>query len=184
MKIEKIANIYQGITISRIKNHKEKTEKYQIYSFVDGEENYINIPKEEKLRSEIPFTKRDMVLLNLTSHRASIVEEGEENMVIPSTFIVLEPQKNINPYYLEWYLNDDRDFYKNLQIIKQGSIIQTIPIQSFREIKINLPPMEVQQKIGNISKMIKRSRSLFEEKEKLLKDMLIYINQEGVKYDK
>lgn len=184
MKIEDIANIYQGITISRIKNHKGKTEKCLIYSFVDSEKNYIDIPKDEDLRSEIPFTKKNIVLLNLTSHRASIIEDGEEGMVIPSTFIVLEPQKYVNPYYLEWYLNDDRSFYKNLQIIKQGSIIQTIPIQSFREIKINLPPLEVQQKIGNISKFIKRSRSLFEEKEKLLKDMLIYINQEGVKYDK
>ncbi|MBU5428429.1 restriction endonuclease subunit S [Tissierella pigra] len=184
MKIADIANIYQGITLSRIKNHKGETEKCLIYSFVDSEENYIDIPKDENLRAEIPFTKGDIVLLNLTSHRASIIQDGEEGMVIPSTFIVLEPQRYINPYYLEWYLNDDRDFYKNLQIIKQGSIIQTIPIQSFREIKINLPPIKVQEKIGNVSKMIKQSRNLFEEKEKLLKDMLIYINQEGIRYDK
>lgn len=184
MKIEDIADIYQGITLSRIKTHDLEIEKCLIYSFVDGEENYVDIPKDEKLKLEIPFTKKNMVLLNLTSHRASIIEDNEEGMVIPSTFIILEPKKEVSPHYLEWYINEDRDFYKNLQIIKQGSIILTIPIQSFREIGVNLPSMEVQEKISRISKLIKKNKKLQEEKEELLKDILKHINQEGTKYDK
>lgn len=184
MKIEDIANIYQGIILSRIKNQDVQTEKCPIYSFIEDEDNYVEIPKDNEYKSQIPFTKKNMVLLNLTSHRASIIEEDEEDMVIPSTFIVLEPNGEVDSVYLEWYINESRDFKKSLHIIKQGSAILTIPIQGFKEIKVKLPPIEVQQKISRISKLMKEEKRLREEKEELFKKVLKYINQEGIINDK
>lgn len=184
MKIEDIAEVYQGITLSRIKNKDVETEKHLIYSFLDEEKNYIEVPKDNKSKAQIPITKKGMVLLNLTSHRASVIEEEEQNMVIPSTFMVLVPNDKIIPEYLNWYINESIDFKRSIEIIKQGSIVLSIPIQSFKEMKINASDITVQKSISNISKLIKKNKSLIEEKESLLKKVLKHINQEAQKHDK
>lgn len=184
MKVEDMAKVYQGITLSRIKNKDVETEEYRIYSFLDEEENYIQVPIDNKSKAQIPITKKDMVLLNLTSHRASIIEEDEEGMVVPSTFMVLIPNERVIPEYLEWYINESTDFKRNIELIKQGSIIQIIPIQLFKEMKINIASLNVQEEIGHMSKLIKKNKRLVEEREELLKEVLKHINQEDIKYDK
>lgn len=184
MKVADVAKVYQGITLSRIKNIDVETEKHLIYSFLDEEENYIQIPIDNQSKSQIPITRKDMILLNLTSHRASIIEEDEEGMVVPSTFMVLIPNGRVMPEYLEWYINESTDFKRNIELIKQGSIIQIIPIQQFKEMDINIASLHLQEKIGNMSKLIKKNKRLVEEKEELLKEVLKHINQEDIKYDK
>lgn len=185
MRIEDIADVYQGITLSRIRNSKnDDIEKTLIYSFIDGGKRYIMIPKDKESNSEIPFTKKDMILLNITSFRASIIEEHEEGMVIPSTFIILSAKDGVNPIYLEWYINEGQAFYKSLYLIKQGSVITSIPIQSLREIEVDIPSIEIQNKIANMSNLMKQRKKLLEKKEKLFKDILKYINQEAMKNDK
>lgn len=185
MKIEDIANVYQGITLSRIKKYKtHETEKVPIYSFRETEERFIDLPVDRDKIVEIPFTKEGMILLNLTSHRASIIDKSEEGMVIPSTFMFLIIKDKVNPLYLEWYFNESSDFSRKVQMIKQGSVVASISVQGLREMNIDVPPKDIQDKISNILRLRKRKIALFEEEDYLYKQLIKYINQGGLNNDK
>src|SRR5699024_1412301 len=73
------------------------------------------------------FTKKGDILIRLNEPFTAIyIQEDTENILIPSYFIKLEiTDKDIEPWYLLWYLNNPivkREFLK----IKSGTLIQSI----------------------------------------------------------
>lgn len=180
MRLKEIVEVTQGIPLSRIKvDDTMETEKRIVYSFEN--ESSIIVPKlMEETNQNIPVVREDMILLNLTSYNAKKAEKGDLGKVIPSNYIIIEVKdKNIvDPDYLEWYIDKSESFERELYKIKQGSIIMSIPINEFRKMKIKLPNIEFQRKLGKVNSLNRRRKQLFAEREELLEKSLITINEE------
>ena len=54
----------------------------------------------------------------------------------------------------------------------------SIPINEFRKMKIKLPNIEFQRKLGKVNSLNRRRKQLFAEREELLEKSLITINEE------
>jgi type I restriction enzyme M protein len=68
---------------------------------------------------------------------------------VASGFLInIKVKKEINPYYIVAYLNSA---YGQMQLerISSGSILQSIRSSDLKQVKIILPPIEIQQTIGN-----------------------------------
>lgn len=182
MRLEEIAYITQGIPLNRIRINKNmENEERKVYSF-ETESNVL-VPKNiENIDQKIPITRKDMILLNITSYNAKKAEEEDTGKVVPSNYVIIEVKnkKKIDPDYLGWYIDQSESFKRELHRIKQGSTIMSIPINEFRKINIKLPGIGFQEKLGRINKLNNKREKLFLERKKLLKKSLIVINEEEV----
>jgi type I restriction enzyme M protein len=73
-------------------------------------------------------------------------------MAVASGFLInIKLKKDVNPYYIVSFLNSE---YGQMQLerISSGSILQSIRSSDLKKIKIILPPIEVQNSIGNTLK--------------------------------
>lgn len=180
MKLEEIANISQGIPLNRIRIKKGmKTRKEHVYSFEKESEMLIPLDIDET-QQKIPLAKEDMIVLNLTSYNAKKIEKESIGKIIPSNYIIIEiKNKNIvDPDYLEWYIDKSQSFARELHKIKQGSIVLSIPINELRSIRLKLPSIDFQRKLGKVSKLNKKREELYRERKELIEKLLITVNEE------
>lgn len=180
MKLEDVADISQGIPLNRIRI-KEGIKARKEYVFSFEKESQILIPSNPKdAKQYIPLAKKDMVLLNLTSYNAKKIEQKDVGKVIPSNYIIIQikDKNTVDPDYLEWYIDKGQDFARELHKIKQGSIIRSIPINEFRKIRLKLPDINFQRKLGKINKLNKKRDKLHKEKKELIQKLLTTIDGE------
>lgn len=74
---------------------------------------------------------------------------GEVNC---SDIVIIRPGKNIDPYYLEAYINILAT--NHIDAYTVGAVQQHFNVASAKKIKIALPEINTQKKIGNISRLI------------------------------
>ena len=127
----------------------------------NGEVNLTNIENYfavEPLKRNY-FTHNDDVLLRLSSpYTAVIINEKEENLLIPSHFAIIRVNKSVDPTYMYWWLTKNRkQFYK---IASGGTIMGTISSGYIQEMDIELPSMEQQRKMGELLKCANREQQL------------------------
>lgn len=186
MRFQEIANITQGIPINRIRVGKGlETEERYVYSF--EKQSKVMVPSNtEETNQDIPFTKEDIILLNLTSYRAKKIEKEDIGKVIPSNYVIIEvkDKKRVDPDYLEWYIDKSESFARELNKIKQGSIVLSIPVNEFRKMRLNLPDISFQRKIGRIYSLNKKREKLYKERKELIEKLLVTINEEECNNDK
>lgn len=179
MRLEEVASISQGIPLNRIRIKKNMdTRKEDVYSF--EKESQILVPLNiEEAEQHIPLAEEDMILLNLTSYRAKKILKEDIGKIVPSNYIIIEIRnKNIvNPDYLEWYMDKSQNFARELHKIKQGSTILSIPINEFRKIKLRLPDIQFQRKVGKINELNRKREELYKEKKELIEKLLITMDE-------
>lgn len=180
MRLNTIADISQGIPLNRIRIKKGvDVKKEYVYSF-EGD-SQITIPVDtENADQHIPFTKPDMILINLTSYKAEKIEVEDVGKIIPSNYIIIEVEDRqlVDPDYLQWHIDKSQRFARELHKIKQGSTILSIPINEFRRLRLKLPDIEFQKKLGRINKLQKRREKLYEERKKLIERLMLALDEE------
>lgn len=179
MKLEDIADITQGITLSRIRIEKNmETEERTVYSFET--ESIIKVPKEiEKSGQDIPVITEDIILFNITSYNAKKATGKDLGKIVPSNYVMVKVRdENVDPDYLAWYMDQSESFGRELHKLKQGSTVLSISINEFRKVEIKLPSLEFQKKIGKINNLSRRRAEIFLERQNLIEKALIAINEE------
>lgn len=179
MKLEDIADVTQGITLSRIRiKENMETEERTVYSFET--ESKIKVPKDiEKTDQNIPVVTNDIILFNITSYNAKKATEKDIGKIVPSNYVIIKVKdKKVNTDYLAWYMDQSESFKRELHKLKQGSTVLSVSINEFRKINIKLPKLSFQQKIGKINDLNRRREELFLERQELLQKLLITINEE------
>lgn len=178
-KLEDIADIVQGIPVSRIRTGEaEELEERIVYSFES--ESKVLIAKDlDKLSQKIPLVERDMILFNIVSYNAKKATEKDLGKIVPSNYVIVKLRdRNISPDYLAWYMDQAEGFKRELNKLRQGSAVLSVPINEFRKIDLKLPSKEVQDRIGEINKLKERRKDLFLEKEELIEKAIATINEE------
>lgn len=183
MRLEEIAEVTQGIPLNRIRVYKgRETEKKMVYSF-ERHENEIVIPK--RTDQEIPLIEEDTILFNLVSYRAKKAIKDDLGKVLPSNYISIKVKtdKVVCPNYLAWYMDQAESFRRELHKLKQGTTVRSLPVHEIRKMKLNLPSLEVQEKIGSLNWLNRKKEDLFIEKQELIKKTMISINEEVINND-
>ena len=175
MRLEDIADIGQGIPLNRIRTGKGiKTREEYVYSF--EKQAKILIPFDiGEADQKIPLAKEDMILLNLTSYTAKKVIDEDRGKVIPSNYIIIDIKNNnrVDPDYLEWYIDRSQGFARELHRIKQGSTILSIPINELRRVKLNLPDIQFQRRLGAVNRLNRVRDELYMERRELIEKLLL-----------
>ena len=163
MKINSIATLSPGLVTTRKKSrHKEEvafTYKLLNLNAVDEEFGIIdkslltNFESVEELEKHY-FTKKGDILIRLNEPFTAIyIQEDTENILIPSYFIKLEiTDKDIEPWYLLWYLNNPivkREFLKT----QSGTLIPSINQKVIKALNIPKKDKETQKNIGEIYRL-------------------------------
>ena len=164
MELQHIANIIQGNIPTRI----ETTIGLSVETITMQELNYIanvsdDLPVEknitiqgDKLES-YSLTKEKDVVVGLSSGKAIVIESNRANKLILSNLAIIriKDTEKVDPYYLCWFINNNRAEIKKMQ---QGtSAVSIIPLSMLKSFEVTLLPIETQRTIGKISEL-KRQR--------------------------
>ncbi|HSH35105.1 restriction endonuclease subunit S [Schnuerera sp.] len=182
MRLEDIADITQGITLSRIRiEDNMEVEDKIVYSFET--ESKVKVPKDvKKVNQNIPVIEKDMILFNITSYNAKKATKEDLGKIVPSNYVIVKiKDENVNSDYLAWYMDQSESFRREIHKLKQGSTVLSISINEFRKMSIKLPRLEFQQKLGKINNLNRKRKELFIERQTLIEKSLITINEEEMR---
>lgn len=164
MELQSLANIIQGNIPTRI----EVTTGQSIETITMQELNYIaNVSDDLPIAKYITvqgdkietysLTKEYDVVVGLSSGKAIVIENNRAGKLILSNLAIIriKDMSKVNPYYLCWFINNNRAAIKKMQ---QGtSAVSIIPLSMLKSFEVTLLPIETQRTIGKISEL-KRQR--------------------------
>lgn len=164
MELKSIATIIQGNIPTRI----EVPTGQSIETITMQELNYIanvsdDLPVEKYITVQsdkigtYSLTKKYDVVVGLSSGKAIVIESKRADKLILSNLAIIriKDMSKVDPYYLCWFINNNRAEIKKMQ---QGtSAVSIIPLSVLKSFEVTLLPIETQRTIGKISEL-KRQR--------------------------
>jgi len=138
--------------------------------------NYISLALIKPERKPEPYTVTQNDILFQArgiNHFAYCIEDDFNNTLAGNSFYIINPNVElVLPQYLAWFLNQ-QSILKYLQSEAGGSIISFISKRTLSRLKVEIPPLNVQKKIGAVQTLLKREAQLKTEIS-ILKSNLIY----------
>ena len=164
VELKSIATIIQGNIPTRI----EVPTGQSIETITMQELNYIanvsdDLPVEKYITVQsdkigtYSLTKKYDVVVGLSSGKAIVIESKRADKLILSNLAIIriKDMSKVDPYYLCWFINNNRAEIKKMQ---QGtSAVSIIPLSMLKSFEVTLLPIETQRTIGKISEL-KRQR--------------------------
>lgn len=127
--------------------------------YVYREEDRLRIISERDL-SRYKLEQGDILYLSRGGNTYPVlIESVPEQTVAPATFFILTPRPNVVPEYLVWCL-EQSPTEALIGTMRTGGGTPTIPRQWFMEIKLPLPDMATQHRIGELWRLQNRERRL------------------------
>jgi len=172
--------------VLEINNKLEDIRKYEQIQYVDlaSIDKDLGIIKEYKIinsfdapsRARQKVNKGDLLLACLSGSLKSIaiVNKGDKNIIASTGFYIIKNTDNYNNYYL-WALFRNKIYQILLNRETTGAIMSAINRDSLLNLKIPLPPLEIQNKIAE---EVKRRIQKAEELQKEAKEVLEKAKQE------
>ena len=105
------------------------------------------------------FAQVGDVLIRLTApYTATVISEENAGAVVSSHYAIIRCKESINPWYLFWWLKQNRDlFYKEAS---GGVLLGTISSNVIAEIPIKVIPFDQQKKIAELIQTSRREKGL------------------------
>jgi restriction endonuclease S subunit len=172
IELANVSDISAGLVLRRkeAQSKNEAVKSYQLITLKSFEDDgYISIENLEdyhstELLDERYISKQHDVLIRLSNPYTAIHITSElEGLVIPSLFAIVRSDKNeIDPGYLSFILNSDsikQSYFKN----SMGITIPVITMQTIRETRVPLPPLEKQRLISKINELMIKEKRLHQQ---------------------
>jgi len=166
-KISEIADIQLGYQF-RKKIEPSDDGIHSVIQIRDFDEHH-ELQRENLLRVRIDtptekylLSKGDVLFLS-RGHRnwaAPIVDDLMATVAVSHFFVIRPKQNNVLPEYLAWYLNQTpaQEYLHNNA--RRGTHMPLIPLSAFVDLKVNLPDIETQKKIVELSGLMKKEKQL------------------------
>ncbi len=160
VKIKNIATIRFGLNI--------KTNDRSGVLCLQGKdisENNIgftgNIYVEPAICSEKDMLKHGQVLFSAKGNRhIAAIWNNQKEAVASSTFMILTVNKQqVLPEYLTWYINQPKT-QNHIKKVKKGGTVSVVSKKEFEDIDVDIPSIEVQEKIIKIVNLECREQQL------------------------
>ena len=176
MKLSEIVEIKIGLPLSRKKGEKFKYklltlkcfEKKSIYLDDNCLDKFFSSEKVD----DYLVKKGDVVVRLREPIKAIYIKE---EVLVPSTMAILRANKDINMKFLAYYLNTNKvqkAIHKNIE----GSYVKMVGSRDIKEIYVNLPPINIQDKVVEVLDLQEKELSLYEElikQKELLKEAIL-----------
>ena len=177
-KITEIADIQLGYQF-RKKIEPVDDGANRVIQIRDFDEDHI-LQKEALARVSIEpsadkyLVKKGDVLFLSRGHRnwaAPIVDDLAATIAASHFFVVRPKQDNVLSEYLGWYINQApaQEYLHN--IARRGTHMPLIPLSAFVGLKVDLPDIETQEKVVELSRLMEKEKQLLsalQEKRSLL----------------
>jgi len=186
MKLSEVANIVMGAAISRYKCDITSDSNKFSYSLFSqsmlSDKGMFQEHQAEMFESNKDLsascTKADDVIFGLRKpNQAVYINQNNSNLLVQSYMAIIRCNSDIVlPEYLAFKLNT-ADIQNQLsKSVQGGSMIQLLKVSHLREINIDIPSIEHQQKLINILKTgyseIETLENIIIEKQKILKSII------------
>lgn len=131
------------------------------------------VPKNQFLQ------KGDILFVSKGANNFALVFDKDYPAIAISVFFVLRiMDKKVDPYYLAWYINQDKA-QGYLHTGKEGTMITNINKATLENLEVEIPSKDKQKMINEISKLWEReveiSEAIIERKKKLVHTYLTNI---------
>ena len=142
IKLGSIADIVSGRNVARL----PESEKSKKYTNADFESDFYRMKLASPTSSIIyqqSSTAPHMV--------ATILSDENKNKFISQVFSIIKVDTTkVNPWYLCYLLNQSRQLKRQYSILLQGSVIARLSAQQLKQVEIELPYRDKQEKIGTM----------------------------------
>lgn len=174
MKLKEISSIRTGAVLSRVSGSGKEVRAITLKALdADGHldcNSFETVMVDVKAKDDY-FAQAGDVLIRLTApYTATVISEENAGAVVSSHYAIIRCKESINPWYLFWWLKQNRDlFYKE----SSGSVLLgTISSNVIAEMSINVVPFEQQKQIAELILTSRRERELviklIEQRNKLI----------------
>ena len=162
MKLKEISSIRTGAVLSRLSGSGKEVRAITLKALdADGHldcNSFETVVVDVKAKDDY-FAQAGDVLIRLTApYTATVISEENAGAVVSSHYAIIRCKESINPWYLFWWLKQNRDlFYKEAS----GSVLLgTISSNVIAEMSINLISLEQQKQIAELIQTSRREREL------------------------
>jgi restriction endonuclease S subunit len=180
--LKDIAEIFSGHTVrGRVESDpsgdvyaiqlKDLTKHYSEITDFPHQIKSTGVPKNQFLH------KGDILFVSKGANNFALVFDKDYPAIAISVFFVLRiTDKKVDPYYLAWYINQEKA-QGYLHTGKEGTMITNITKQTLENMEIEIPPVETQKNIMEIHKLWLRelviSETILKKKSLLIQKKLI-----------
>lgn len=166
----KIADVFTGVRLSRYEKGNTKPQQALVHKSI-SQDNTIIIPETVEINQEIDskyLTQENDIIFKLQGTPFGRKITTETKLIVSHSFAIIRVHKEINPTYIENFLNYP-SVQNELKILASESLIPQLNIKTLSNLKITLPEIKEQEKYANITHLI---------------DQRIKTNEELIKNDK
>lgn len=116
---------------------------------ISSQDRKISFETLQRLRQRTETQKGDVLLSSVgTIGETAIIKEFNPNYEFQRSVAILKPNTSmITSEYLFYFLNNSK---RKLQHSAEGAVQQCLFINPLKEFKVNIPPLETQQKIAKV----------------------------------
>ncbi len=162
MKLKEISSIRTGAVLSRLNGSGKEVRAITLKALdADGCldcNSFETVVVDVKAKDDY-FAQVGDVLIRLTApYTATVISEENAGAVVSSHYAIIRCKESINPWYLFWWLKQNRDlFYKEAS---GGVLLGTISSNVIAEIPIKVIPFDQQKKIAELIQTSRREKGL------------------------
>ena len=166
-KISEIADIQLGYQF-RQKIEPTDDGTHRVIQIRDFDENRVLLRENLScVRIDTPADKyllrKGDVLFLSRGHRnwaVAIIDDLEATVAVSHFFVVRPKQDNVLSEYLAWYLNQATAQEYLHSIARRGTHMPLIPLSAFVGLKVDLPDIETQKKIVELSRLMEKEKQM------------------------
>ena len=184
VKLKDIVNIQMGLVLSRAgakqlelikQNVMEKISTNETYQYktvtlrsIDeqgnlDEDQCDDFISKDKLTDRYLTVKNDILIRLFSPLKTCLINDSQENIVVPSQFGIIilndNAKNNILPEYLQLVMQN-KDFINQVEKLEEGFQLRSIKTSSIENVEICIPTLQKQNKLIEIAKLMKRKENL------------------------
>lgn len=199
IKLKDIADIQIGLVLSRAGAKQLELIKQNVIEKISANETYkyktvtlrsINdqgnldegqcddFISKDKLAKRYLTIKNDILIRLFSPLKTCLISDFQENIVVPSQFGIIRlnesAQKNILPEYLQLVMQN-RNFVNQVEKFEEGFQLRSIRTSSIEKTEVYIPTLQMQKKLIEIAKLMKRKEDLLShllEQQKIQNEIL------------
>lgn len=181
MKLQDYATISAGTLTSRLKEDEAGTT-YKLYDNQDFNRDSFEvskgsgIPKYYKLANDSSkeLVQPGEVVISLTAQKAAVVQDATETYLLTFNFCKVKLNEKLDARYFVYWFNHSNEARRQIhRDVQTATQIKKISINSLRNLEINFPPIEEQQRVGKVFELFYKKRLLESKKNKLQEQYLL-----------
>lgn len=119
----------------------------------------------DKSAEQYQIKKGDILFLS-RGHRnwaAPIVNDLKDAIAVSHFFVIKIKKSDVLPEYLAWYINQAPAQEFLHMNARHGSHMPLIPLSAFKGLTVEVPPIETQRKIVELSRLMEKEKLLLTE---------------------